>query len=84
MNKFELSEATLITPSGRIDRERHGWRAKCLQRLVRMDLPVPRSFAICCNTVRLIAQGRSIGCEVLQDILSGSGLVSVRPSAVMP
>ncbi|WP_111558634.1 putative PEP-binding protein [Paracoccus sediminilitoris] len=84
MNKLELSEATLITPSGRIDRERHGWRAKCLQRLVRMDLPVPRSFAICCNTVRLIAQGRSIGCEVLQDILSGSGLVSVRPSAVMP
>ncbi|WP_378943564.1 putative PEP-binding protein [Paracoccus sp. R86501] len=84
MNTQELSEATLITPSGRIDRARHGWRAKCLQRLVRMDLPVPRSFAICCNTVRLIAQGRSIRPEVLNDILSGSGLVSVRPSAVMP
>ena len=25
---------------------RHGWRAKCLQRLIRMELPVPRTVAL--------------------------------------
>ena len=78
------SQATLITPSGRIDRADHGWRAKCLQRLVRMDLPVPRSFAISADAVRMIAQGRPVAPDVLAEVFAGSGLVSVRPSAVMP
>ncbi|TJZ87076.1 pyruvate, phosphate dikinase [Paracoccus hibiscisoli] len=78
------SQATLITPSGRIDRADHGWRAKCLQRLVRMDLPVPRSFAISADAVRMIAQGRPVAPDVLSEVFAGSGLVSVRPSAVMP
>ena len=78
------SQATLITPSGRIDRADHGWRAKCLQRLVRMDLPVPRSFAISADAVRMIAQGRRVDAETLAQVFAGSGLVSVRPSAVMP
>jgi len=84
MNVHDISEATEITPSGPIDRARHGWRAKCLQRLVRMQLPVPRSFAISSETVRMIAQGRLVQPEALRDIFAGSGLVSVRPSAVMP
>nr|WP_265500054.1 putative PEP-binding protein [Paracoccus beibuensis] len=80
----DISEATEITPSGRIDRAHHGWRAKCLQRLVRMQLPVPRSFAISAETVRIIAQGRRVQPEALRDVFAGNGLVSVRPSAVMP
>lgn len=84
MNMQDISEAAEITPSGRIDRARHGWRAKCLQRLVRMSLPVPRSFAISADTVRMIAQGRPVRPEALREVFSGSGLVSVRPSAVMP
>ncbi|MGZ3216377.1 putative PEP-binding protein [Paracoccus sp. T5] len=80
----DISEAAEITPSGRIDRARHGWRAKCLQRLVRMSLPVPRSFAISADTVRMIAQGRPVRPEALREVFAGSGLVSVRPSAVMP
>ncbi|MGR3398876.1 MAG: putative PEP-binding protein [Paracoccus sp. (in: a-proteobacteria)] len=84
MNMHDISEATEITPSGRIDRADHGWRAKCLQRLVRMQLPVPRSFAISADTVRMIAQGRRVHPDALRDVFAGSGLVSVRPSAVMP
>lgn len=84
MNMHDISEATEITPSGRIDRAHHGWRAKCLQRLVRMQLPVPRSFAISADTVRIIAQGRRVHPDTLRDVFAGSGLVSVRPSAVMP
>ena len=76
--------ALQITPSAPISRELHGWRAKCLQRLVRMQLPVPRSFAIPADTVRMIAQGRRIQPDALLDIFAGSGLVSVRPSAAMP
>lgn len=76
--------AIQITPSAPIIREAHGWRAKCLQRLIRMQLPVPRSFAIGCDNVRMIAQGRRPPPADLAPIFDGSGLVSVRPSAVMP
>ncbi|KJZ21486.1 hypothetical protein TW83_18870, partial [Paracoccus sp. S4493] len=48
------------------------------------QLPVPRSFAIPADTVRMIAQGRRIQPDALLDIFAGSGLVSVRPSAAMP
>lgn len=79
------SEIALITPSAGIVRARHGWRAKCLQRLIRMDLPVPRSFALPCETVSAIAAGRPLPIADLGRIFEeGSGLVSVRPSAVMP
>ncbi|WP_410218674.1 putative PEP-binding protein [Paracoccus sp. (in: a-proteobacteria)] len=84
MNAHDFSEATEITPSGPIDRASHGWRAKCLQRLIRMQLPVPRSFAISADTVRMIAQGRNMRPEALHSVFARTGLVSVRPSAVMP
>ena len=46
-----------IAPAAAVDTVTHGWRAKCLQRLIRMQLPVPRSFAIPAATVRAIAGG---------------------------
>ena len=80
-----LTQTTLITPSAPVARERHGWRGKCLQRLIRMGLPVPRSFAISCETVQQIASGRPLPLDELSRIFEGgSGLVSVRPSAMMP
>ena len=33
----ESLDLTLITPSATITAKAHGWRAKCLQRLVRLD-----------------------------------------------
>ena len=74
-----------ITPSSGIERARHGWRAKCLQRLVRMELPVPPSFAIPAETVHAIASGRSIARADLSRLFEGGcGLVVVRPSALDP
>ena len=35
-----FKQFTTITPRAPIIREQHGFRAKCLQRLVRIDLPV--------------------------------------------
>lgn len=74
-----------ITPSSGVQTARHGWRAKCLQRLVRMGLPVPTSFAISADAVRAIAAGQMPDRARLAHMIDGAdGLVSVRPSAVNP
>ncbi|MFG6079253.1 putative PEP-binding protein [Paracoccus litorisediminis] len=74
-----------ITPTAGIQVARHGWRAKCLQRLVRMDLPVPTSFAISAEAVRGIAAGHLPDRGALAALIErAEGLVSVRPSAANP
>jgi pyruvate,orthophosphate dikinase len=45
-----------ITSTAEIRTDRHGNRAKCLQRLIRLDLPVPMTVALSFDTVRAIAQ----------------------------
>ncbi|MTD99157.1 pyruvate, phosphate dikinase [Paracoccus sp. YIM 132242] len=85
MEPRSLPDVTEITPSAGVERACHGWRAKCLQRLVRMRLPVPRSFAIPSESVQSIATGKPVDLGALSDLFSdGDGLVSVRPSAMMP
>ena len=54
----DFAEFTEITPTASIAVQRHGWRAKCLQRLIRLDLPVPRTVALPFETVRAIAAGQ--------------------------
>ncbi|WEF23380.1 putative PEP-binding protein [Paracoccus sp. S3-43] len=85
MEPRNLPDVTEITPSAGVERACHGWRAKCLQRLVRMRLPVPRSFAIPSESVQSIATGKRVDLGALSDLFAeGDGLVSVRPSALMP
>ncbi len=85
MEPRSLPDVTEITPSAGVERACHGWRAKCLQRLIRMRLPVPRSFAIPAETVQAIATGRQVDLGALSDLFAeGDRLVSVRPSALMP
>ncbi|WBU65019.1 putative PEP-binding protein [Paracoccus aerodenitrificans] len=86
MTRFvELSDIVEITSDSGIDTAVHGWRAKCLQRLVRMDLPVPRSFAIAAKAVRAMAQGAMPDADAIGALFAnGEGLVIVRPSAVKP
>ena len=85
METRHLPDVTEITPSAGVERACHGWRAKCLQRLIRMRLPVPRSFAIPAESVQSIATGGQVDLDVLSDLFAqGDGLVSVRPSALMP
>ena len=74
-----------ITPSAGVDTGIHGWRAKCLQRLIRMNLPVPHSVAISADAVRAISAGGMPDRARLAALMDqGSGLVSVRPSAIDP
>ena len=71
----------LITPSARIATATHGGRAKCLQRLLRLELPVPKTVAISFSAVHSIAAGHF---ENITDILNNFGtddLLCVRPSS---
>jgi pyruvate, orthophosphate dikinase len=79
-----ISDFVQITPTARIDRADHGWRAKCLQRLIRLDLPVPVTVALPAATVRAIAAGQQVDCKAILSHFDASPLVSVRPSPEAP
>ncbi|MFA5581273.1 MAG: putative PEP-binding protein [Paracoccaceae bacterium] len=74
----------------RIDRvapiapDTHGGRAKCLQRLIRLDLPVPRTVALSFGVVHQIAAGKRPGTEALLAEFGPDTLLSVRPSSQDP
>ncbi|WP_308916717.1 putative PEP-binding protein [Jannaschia sp. LMIT008] len=74
-----------ITPTADIAADRHGRRAKCLQRLVRLDLPVPPTVAIPFTAVRGIADGRLPDLPTMLSLLGPAPLLlSVRSSSEMP
>jgi pyruvate, orthophosphate dikinase len=75
---------TEITPTAPITAGTHGWRAKCLQRLVRLELPVPPTVALSFDAVRAIAAGRLPDTAALLALFGDGQLVSVRPSSENP
>ncbi len=79
-----MPEFAEITPTAPILTAAHGWRAKCLQRMIRIGMPVPKSVALPAATVRAIAAGQMVdAAAVLADFGAGA-LVSVRCSPVNP
>ncbi len=75
---------TLVTPTAPIANETHGGRAKCLQRLVRLDLPVPRTIALSFDAVKKIAQGRMPDIDAIVAQIPEGALMCVRPSSQDP
>ncbi|PTE16165.1 putative PEP-binding protein [Pseudogemmobacter blasticus] len=75
-----IPEFIEVTPTARISEAVHGWKAKCLQRLVRLDLPVPKSVALPSFTVRSIAAGHTADAAGILACFGPSPLVSVRGS----
>ncbi|MEM9967762.1 MAG: putative PEP-binding protein [Pseudomonadota bacterium] len=75
---------TLVTPSAPIHSHTHGGRAKCLQRLVRLDLPVPRSIAVSFDAVQHIAAGHMPDVEAVVAQMPKGALMCVRPSSQDP
>ncbi|MCU0908053.1 MAG: pyruvate, phosphate dikinase [Rhodobacteraceae bacterium] len=59
----------------------HGGRAKCLQRLIRLDLPVPDTVALSFDAVHRIARGDLPDTAALLRTFGSAPLVSVRPSS---
>lgn len=79
-----LTDYAQITNSAPIKRETHGWRAKCLQRLVRLDMPVPLTVALSFAAVRELASGAQMNLRHLLGHFPAGHLFSVRPSAQHP
>jgi len=80
----DFTSFTEITASADVETARHGWRAKCLQRLIRLELPVPKTVALPSDTVRAIAAGQMPDTEKLAAVFGPAPLVSVRPSPQNP
>ncbi len=75
---------THITADAVMSPNVHGGRAKCLQRLIRLDMPVPTTVALSFDAVREIARGQM---PDLRQVLAPFGdgpLLSVRPSSQDP
>ncbi len=71
-----------ITATAAIHRKLHGTRAKCLQRLVRLDMPVPDTVALSVPMVRSIAAGQRPDLKTLLDNFGSWPVLSVRASPI--
>lgn len=79
-----LPEFAEITPTAPILTAAHGWRAKCLQRMIRIDMPVPKSIALPAAAIRAIAAGQMVDVAAVLAHFGPEPLVSVRCSPVNP
>jgi pyruvate,orthophosphate dikinase len=77
-------DITLVTTRAPISNETHGGRAKCLQRLVRLDLPVPCTVAVSFAAVRRIAAGEMPDVNAICAEMPEGALMCVRPSSQDP
>ncbi|WP_223274690.1 putative PEP-binding protein [Tateyamaria sp. syn59] len=75
---------TLVTPNAPIANDTHGGRAKCLQRLKRLDLPVPTTVALSFSAVHDIASGHLPDIPAILDQFPNDALLCVRPSSEDP
>lgn len=75
---------TLVTETAPIATDTHGGRAKCLQRLVRLNLPVPKTVAISFDAVHNIAQGELPDIDAVLSQFPDDALLCVRPSSEDP
>ncbi|WP_171207939.1 MULTISPECIES: pyruvate, phosphate dikinase [unclassified Ruegeria] len=75
---------TLITSDAPVAANTHGGRAKCLQRLVRLDMPVPRTVALSFESVHQIANGNVPDISAVLEQFEPTALLCVRPSSEDP
>ena len=75
---------TLITATAPVSPDTHGGRTKCLQRLVRLDLPVPRTVGLSFDAVHRIARGEMPDMALLLSPFEQGELLCVRPSSGDP
>ncbi|SLN23807.1 Pyruvate, phosphate dikinase [Roseovarius albus] len=83
MQQFD-EHTTLITSEAPMAPETHGGRAKCLQRLVRLDLPVPEAVALSFKAVHGIAAGEMPDMDRILSPFGDAPLLCVRPSSEDP
>jgi pyruvate,orthophosphate dikinase len=62
----------------------YGGRAKCAQRLIRLDMPVPTTVALSFAAVHELAQGHALDLGLVLPHFGAAPLLSVRPSSGSP
>ncbi|WP_197917213.1 putative PEP-binding protein [Thiosulfatihalobacter marinus] len=77
-------DITLITDTAPVTTASHGGRAKCLQRLVRLELPVPVTVALSFDAVHRIAAGGRLDMDCILAPFAQDQLLCVRPSSEDP
>jgi len=77
-------DVTLITPTAAMSAGVHGGRAKCLQRLVRLDMPVPTTVALSFGAVQQLAKGQLPDIAGIMAHFGDQPMLSVRPSSQDP
>lgn len=75
---------TLITQDAPLAASTHGGRAKCLQRLVRLNMPVPRTVALSFDAVHRIAADDMPDIVAIIEQFVPDTLLCVRPSSEDP
>ena len=78
------SDIALVTKTAPIATVTHGGRAKCLQRLVRLDLPVPKTVSLSFEMVHRIASNEGMDVANILSEFSQDDLLCVRPSSESP
>jgi pyruvate,orthophosphate dikinase len=79
-----FQQTTLITATAAMTADVYGGRAKCLQRLVRLDMPVPKTMALSFDAVSQIAKGEMPDMDAILAPFDQTPLLSIRPSSQDP
>ncbi|NHX28222.1 pyruvate, phosphate dikinase, partial [Escherichia coli] len=79
-----FKDFTVISESSDITVTRHGGRAKCMQRLLRLGMPVPKTVALSFDVVHRLAAGHVPDVAGILAEFGDAPLVSVRPSSEDP
>jgi len=80
----DITPVTLITAEAGMSPLVHGGRAKCLQRLIRLGMPVPTTVALSFAAVGDIARGQLPDMAGILSHFDAAPLLSVRPSSLDP
>lgn len=79
-----LKDLCLVTKTAPMAPNIHGGRAKCLQRLIRLDMPVPTTVALSFDAVHSIASGQPVDTDQILRHFDHAPILSVRPSSLDP
>ena len=83
-NDLIYAPVVLVTKITPMTAATYGGRAKCAQRLIRLDMPVPTTVALSFAVVHQIATGNVIDLDLVLPHFEAAPLLSVRPSSGSP
>ncbi len=84
MQHIDYAPMVVIEQTTPMTADVYGGRAKCLQRLIRLNMPVPQTVALSFDAVLDIAKGNEPDLAQVLPHFGDNPLLSVRPSSASP